>query len=66
MDELRVATSRARRKAAISYAIAMAAAIFSALELHGWHIYVGLALTAVAAIYGLTRWNEDIPNPELH
>ncbi|HEY4879554.1 MAG TPA: hypothetical protein VIH97_10550 [Candidatus Acidoferrales bacterium] len=63
MDELRVATSRARRKAAISYAIAMAAAIFSVLELHGWHIYVGLALTAVAAIYGLTHWKRKYPLP---
>jgi hypothetical protein len=55
--------SRARRKAAISFAIAVAAAIFSALELHGWHIYVGLALTAVAAIYGLTRWKRKYPQP---
>lgn len=63
MDELLVATSRARRKAAISLAIAVAAAIFSALELHGWHIYVGLGLTAIAAIYGLTRWKQKYQRP---
>jgi hypothetical protein len=55
--------SRKRRKAAVSFAIAMAAAIFSALELHGWHIYVWLALTAVAAIYGLTHWKRKYPLP---
>jgi hypothetical protein len=63
LDELSVATSRARRKAAISFAIAVAAAIFSALELHGWHIYVGLGLTAIAAVYGLTRWKRKYPQP---
>jgi hypothetical protein len=46
LDELPAATSRSRRKAAISFAIAAAAAIFSALDLHGWHIYLGLGLTA--------------------
>jgi hypothetical protein len=50
------ALRRARRKAAISFAVAVAAAIFSALELHGWHVYVGLALTFTVAAYGLTRW----------
>jgi hypothetical protein len=55
--------SRARRKAAVSFAIAVAAAIVSALELHGWHIYVGLGLTVIAAIYGLTRWKRKYLQP---
>ena len=64
MDDLAVATSRARRKATISFAIAVAAAVFSALDLHLWHIYLGLALTAIAAFCGLTAGNENIPNLE--
>lgn len=56
-------TSRAKRKAAIAFAIAVASAIFSALELRGWHIYVGLGLTAIAVIYGLTRWKQKYSRP---
>jgi hypothetical protein len=63
LDELPAATSRTRRKAAISFAIAVAAAIFSAFDLHGWHVYVGLGLTVIAAIYGLTRWQRKYPRP---
>ena len=47
----------ARRKAAISFAVAVLAAIVSVLELNGWHIYIGLGLVLIAAVYGLTRWN---------
>jgi hypothetical protein len=63
LNELPVATSRAKRKAAIAFAIAVASAIFSALELHGWHIYVGLGLTAIATIYGLTHWKQKYSRP---
>jgi hypothetical protein len=53
--------SRTRRKAAISFAVAVAAAIFSAFDLHGWHISVGLGLTLIAAAYGLLRWKQKYP-----
>jgi hypothetical protein len=56
-----VAPQRARRKAAISFAIAVAAAIFSAFDLHGWHIYIGLGLALVVAAYGLLRWRRKYP-----
>jgi hypothetical protein len=48
-----------RRKGAISFAIAVLAAIVSVLELHGWHVYIGLGLVLIAAVYGLTRWKRN-------
>ena len=53
--------SRTRHQAAISFAVVVAAAIFSALDLHGWHIYVGVGLTLIAAAYGLLRWKQKYP-----
>jgi hypothetical protein len=49
---------RSRRTAAISFAAALFAAVFSALELHGWHIYIGLAVVLITALYGFTRWRQ--------
>jgi hypothetical protein len=31
------------------------------LGLHGWHIYVGVGLTLIAAAYGLLRWKQKYP-----
>jgi hypothetical protein len=50
-----------RRKAAMSFAGAVAAALVSVLGLHGWHIYIGLGLTLIAALYGLMRWSKKYP-----
>ncbi len=33
------------------------AAVFSALELHGWHVYLALALVGVGLTIGLLRWS---------
>jgi O-antigen/teichoic acid export membrane protein len=49
---------RTRRTAAISFAAAVLAAVFSALELHGWHIYIGLAVVLITALYGFARWRQ--------
>jgi hypothetical protein len=61
LGELPPASQSTKRKAAISLVIAAAGAIFSAFDLHGWHIYVGLGLTMVAAVYGLMRWKQKYP-----
>lgn len=31
-------------------------AVVSALELHGWHVYLALALVGVALALGFVRW----------
>jgi 4-hydroxybenzoate polyprenyltransferase len=61
LDELPAAAGRSRRKAAMSFAGAVAAALVSVLGLHGWHIYIGLGLTLIAALYGLMRWSKKYP-----
>jgi len=61
LEQSTAAPQRSRRKAAISFAIAVAAAIFSAFDFHGWHVYVGLGLTLIAASYGLLRWKQKYP-----
>jgi hypothetical protein len=61
LDDLSAAPQRARRKAAVSFAIAIVAALLSVFDLHGWHIYIGLVLTASAALYGLMRWRQKYP-----
>lgn len=33
------------------------AAVFSALELHGWHVYLALTLVGIALTIGLVRWS---------
>ena len=35
--------------------------ILSVLELHGWHVYVGLALVGVGVFIGFMRWNRKFP-----
>ena len=34
-------------------------AIVSATMLHGWHIYVGLAIVGIALFLGFIRWNRQ-------
>ena len=33
------------------------AAVFSALELHGWHVYLALALVGIGLGIGFFRWS---------
>jgi hypothetical protein len=49
-------SQRSRRKSAISFAVAVLAAIVSVLELHGWHVYIGFGLVLLAAVFGLLQW----------
>lgn len=49
-------------KAAFLVVVSAAGAIVSAVALHGWHIYVGLALVGVGVFIGFVRWNRKFPN----
>jgi hypothetical protein len=44
-------------RAALLFALSALGAIFSALELHGWHVYLGFAVVGVAILIGFFRWN---------
>jgi hypothetical protein len=46
-----------RGKAALLFVLSAVAALVAALELHGWHVYVGLAFVGLALYIGFTRWN---------
>jgi hypothetical protein len=43
-------------KAAFLVSLSGLAAVISALELHGWHVYVALALVGIGLIIGFFRW----------
>lgn len=34
-------------------------AVVSALELHGWHVFLGLALVGVGLAIGFIRWSRE-------
>ena len=44
-------------KAALLVVVSALIAIVSALGLHGWQVYVGLGVAAVAIFFAFTRWN---------
>jgi hypothetical protein len=44
-------------KAALLLVLSAAAAIVSATLLHGWHVYLGLAIIGVGLFIGFLRWN---------
>jgi NADH:ubiquinone oxidoreductase subunit 2 (subunit N) len=44
-------------KAALLLILSALGAIVSATSLHGWHMYVGFAITGIAIFIGFTRWN---------
>jgi Flp pilus assembly protein TadB len=44
-------------KAALLLFLSAAAAVVAATALHGWHVYVGLAVVGVALLIGFLRWN---------
>ena len=48
-------------RAAFLVVVSAAGAIVSATALHGWHVYVGLALVGVGVFIGFMRWNRKFP-----
>jgi hypothetical protein len=44
-------------KAALLLILSAAGAIVSAMELHGWHVYVGFATVALGLFIGFVLWN---------
>ena len=46
-----------KSKAALLVFLSGLTAIVSALELHGWHVYLALALVGVALTLGFVRWS---------
>jgi hypothetical protein len=46
-----------KTKAAFLVSLSGLAAIISALELHGWHVYLALALVGMGLIIGFVRWS---------
>ena len=46
-----------KTKAVFLVSLSGLAAIISALELHGWHVYLALALVGMGLIIGFVRWS---------
>ena len=46
-------------KAALLLILSAVGAIVSATVLHGWHVYVGLAMVGVGIFIGFIRWNRE-------
>jgi hypothetical protein len=44
-------------KAALLLILSAAGAIVSATLLHGWHVYLGLAIVGIGLFIGFIRWN---------
>ena len=44
-------------RAALLLILSALGAIVSATMLHGWHIYLGLAIVGVGLFIGFLRWN---------
>ena len=44
-------------KAALLLALSALGAVVSVTELHGWHIYLGFAITGVVLLAGFLIWN---------
>jgi 4-hydroxybenzoate polyprenyltransferase len=44
-------------KAVLLLVLSALIAIVSVTQLHGWHMYVGLAIAGVAIFFAFTRWN---------
>jgi hypothetical protein len=52
-------------KAAFLVVLSALGAVFSVLELHGWHVYLGLALVGLMIVIGFLRWNRKYPNEKI-
>jgi hypothetical protein len=46
-------------KAALLILLSGTAAVVSALELHGWHVYLALALVGLGLAIGFVRWSRN-------
>lgn len=44
-------------KAALLLALSVSGAVVSAMELHGWHVYMGFAITGVVLLIGFLILN---------
>ena len=44
-------------KAALLLVLSALIAVASALKLHGWEMYVGLAIAGAALLFAFLRWN---------
>lgn len=48
-----------KRRAALLIFLSGLTAVISALELHGWHIYLALAIVGVGLAIGFIRWSRE-------
>jgi hypothetical protein len=46
-----------KSKAVLLVSLSGLTAVISALELHGWHIYLSLALIGIGLTIGFVRWS---------
>jgi hypothetical protein len=46
-----------KSKAVFLICLSGLAAVLSALELHGWHVYLALALVGIGLAVGLAQWS---------
>jgi len=46
-----------KSKAALLVSLSGLTAVISALELHGWHVYLALAFIGAALTIGFVRWS---------
>ena len=46
-------------KSALLLALSAIGAVASATMLHGWHVYLGLALVGAGILIGFLRWNRQ-------
>jgi hypothetical protein len=51
-------------KAAFLLVVSALGAMFSVLVLHGWHVYVGLAVVGMVIVIGFLQWNRKSPKDE--
>jgi NADH:ubiquinone oxidoreductase subunit 2 (subunit N) len=58
-SEMRVVEQKrlTKGKAALLLILSALGAIVSAKALHGWHVYLGLAIVGVGLFIGFIRWN---------
>jgi len=49
-----------KSKAVLLVSLSGLAAVFSALGLHGWHIYLALALIGAGLTVGFVRWSRKV------
>lgn len=53
-----------KTKAVILISLSGIAAIISALELHGWHVYLAMGLVGIGLVFGFVRWSRKYREKE--